>query len=268
MEKEKRSVTVIVPRNSTMIKYVYLIVFLVHFSLNVAAIVRVGQIRCHINSVSVKEEQNTQNVNTTLNCLIVAFIVHQLLGIIGFFTHNLASLVCSIMFNISWFSVGIFVSSAKINGLTSTVLDTDLPRIVPIAIGSTVFSFLAIVSTMMFVYTILSKRKSWKKNFSQNFLTISEQKMENVLKWIFWQKYFRWLSAININSWMGWTSCCFIGSRTVLRTIFAPFPLILFFMRYISREVLELRAEERWRSGKVVTSIVDGDSKELLLKRF
>lgn len=164
MEREKRTVTIVVPRNSTMVKYIYVIIFLVHLSLNIGTIVKVGQIRCFINSrgsEGIKEEQRTQSVNTTLNCLIVAFIVHQLLGTIGFFTENLISLVCSIFFNIAWFSLGMFVSSAKINGLTITKLEnTKLPNIVPITIAATVFAFLAIISTLLFVYKILSKRKS------------------------------------------------------------------------------------------------------------
>lgn len=146
-----------------MIKYLYLVTFLVHFSLNVSTIIRVGQIRCHINSVperGVEEEQKTQGVNTTLNCLIVAFIVHQLLGLIGFFTENVTSLVASIFFNIAWFILGAIVANARINGLTVTSLRTTLPNIVPVTIASTVFAFLAIVTTLMFVYKILSKRKS------------------------------------------------------------------------------------------------------------
>lgn len=140
-----------------------MIIFLVHFSLNVSTIIRVGQIRCHINSVrngGVEEEQKTQGVNTTLNCVIVAFIVHQLLGMIGFFTENIISLVISILFNITWFTLGIFLTTARIYGLTFTKLHTTLPNIIPLTIASTVFAFLAIITTLLFVYKILSKRKS------------------------------------------------------------------------------------------------------------
>lgn len=170
MDKEPRRVTIVIPRNWTLIKYFYLIIFLIHLGVNIFTIIRVGQIRCYINgvrdkdgvSVGIDYEQKTQIVNTVLNCLIVAFILHQLLSVIGFFTKNLASLVASIFFNILWFSFGIYVSSAKINGLTFTTLKEakNLPKIVPISITSTVFSFLAIISTLLFIHKILSRNKS------------------------------------------------------------------------------------------------------------